>query len=386
MTAIAIAGALHDLGKFGLFHLTALNVAEWQGHWEAAAARYTVPSRLFETVHLPTTAHQTVDSMYERFDGSGFPQGLKSKDIPIGARVLAIADTFSDLTMNPKNPYRRVLTPEEAKQVLEKYKGKIFDPMLVDVYGTLVAGGALRDSLLAGQNSILIVDPDPEQALILELNLVSRGFSVNVCSTTKAAMETILGKRTDLIITEVEVKPIDGFDFVSRIHADQRFKDMPVIFYTSRSDQKDVSRGFELGAADYVVKPSSVDVVAAKVQRSLQAGTQRAAPAAAAGGVSGSLKEMDLPDLVQVLSQGRKTGSLKLSGPKGSGEIHFLEGKLVNAVFGNVEGEEAFYEMLKLNDGQFQVDPKFRPHRQTIKMSAESLLLEGMRRLDESNR
>ncbi len=384
--AIAIAGAIHDLGKFGLFHLTALNVAEWQGHWEAAAARYSVPGRLFEPVKLPPGALQALNHMYERVDGSGFPDGLKGKDIPAGARVLAIVDTFSDLTLNPKNPYRRILAPEEAIKVIEKYKNVIFDPMLVDVYKALVAGDALRESILAGQNHILLVDHDPEQAVILELNLASRGFIVEVVNNTKTAMEAVLNKKVDIVLTEVELKPIDGFEFVRRVHGNEKTRDLPVIFFTSRSDQTDVSKGFELGAVDYVVKPSSVDVIVAKIQRTLQSPTARTAPAASAGGVSGSLSEMDLPDLVQVLSQGRKTGALRISGASGDGEIHFAEGKIVHVTFKGVEGENAFYDMLHLNDGQFQVDPAFKPDKVSIKISVESLLLEGMRLLDESNR
>jgi response regulator RpfG family c-di-GMP phosphodiesterase len=383
--ALGIAGAIHDLGKFGLYHLTALNVAEWQGHWEAAASRYTVPTRLFESVQLPLSATQAVDHMYERFAGSGFPEGLKGKDIPLSARILAIVDTYSDLTLNPKNPFRKVLTPTEAAQVFDNYREAIFDPMLVDVFKSIVAGDALRDTILAGQNSILIVDSDPEQAIILELNLVSNGFSVEVCSNSRAGMQAVMNGRADLVITEVDLKPIDGFDMVDRLRADERFKDLPVLFYTFRSDQKDVSRGFELGAMDYMVKPSSVDVVVAKVQRGLQARAAEAAPAAA-GGVSGSLSEMDLPDLVQVLSQGRKTGALKIQSSTGNGEIHFDEGRLVNVVYKDREGEEAFYEMLHIKDGRFQVDAAFKPERQTIQLSAESLLLEGMRRLDEANR
>ena len=47
--------------------------------------------------------------MYERFDGKGFPLGLAGKDIPLGARILAVADAYADLTQNPRNPARRML-------------------------------------------------------------------------------------------------------------------------------------------------------------------------------------------------------------------------------------------------------------------------------------
>lgn len=201
-------------------------------------------------------------------------------------------------------------------------------------------------------------------------------------------MEHALKKKVDLVITEVDLKPIDGFEFARRIHGNEKTADLPIIFFTTRSDQKDVDRGFELGAADYLVKPSSVDVVVAKVQRTLQSLAARSAPAAAGrgGGVSGSLKEMDLPDLVQVLSQGRKSGALHIQSSAGPGEIHFAEGKIVHVAYKGQEGEQAFYDLLHLNDGSFQVDPSAKAEKITVKLSVESLLLEGMRLLDESNR
>ncbi|MBN2716612.1 MAG: DUF4388 domain-containing protein, partial [Deltaproteobacteria bacterium] len=113
----------------------------------------------------------------------------------------------------------------------------------------------------------------------------------------------------------------------------------------------------------------------------------REAPRAAAAGVSGSLREMSIPDLVQILAHGQKTGMLKLGFPNGShGEIHFVRGDIYNAMYGNTRGEEAFFAMLKNRDGNFSLDPGFEADAKVINMTAEMLLLEGMRRMDEENR
>jgi hypothetical protein len=92
---------------------------------------------------------------------------------------------------------------------------------------------------------------------------------------------------------------------------------------------------------------------------------------------------MGLPDMVQVLFHGRKTGKLQIRGEGQSGEIHFLEGNVMNALWGARSGEDAFYAMLKLADGEFELDPSFKATERVINQSAEALLLEGMRRLDE---
>jgi hypothetical protein len=96
---------------------------------------------------------------------------------------------------------------------------------------------------------------------------------------------------------------------------------------------------------------------------------------------------MSIPDLVQILSHGQKTGLLKLSfaGNK-HGEVHFVKGEIYNSMFDKLRGEDAFFSMLKYRDGSFALDPAFDPGERIIQMTAEMLLLEGMRRMDEENR
>ena len=67
----------------------------------------------------------------------------------------------------------------------------------------------------------------------------------------------------------------------------------------------------------------------------------------------------------------------------GNGEIGFSEGQIVDARLGSVRGEEAFYQMLTLADGEFRIDPDYKLTERTIDVSPEGLVLEGMRRLDE---
>jgi hypothetical protein len=127
----------------------------------------------------------------------------------------------------------------------------------------------------------------------------------------------------------------------------------------------------------------SADLLVAKLRQIID---REATRAGAKRGVSGSLSEMSLPDMVQVLWHGRKTGALKIRSQSGSGEIHFVNGNVYNALFGNLRGEEAFYAMLALAQGDFVLDPNFVAPQELFNKSPEALLLEGMRRLDEASR
>jgi response regulator RpfG family c-di-GMP phosphodiesterase len=378
--SIVIASYLHDLGKVSQFHLTALNVAQYENHRAQAKKSYLTPTRLFEAVRLPDKVATVLAHMYERLDGQGFPDRLSAKEIPLGSRLLAVAETYADLTGQAANAYRRKLTPEEAFEVLNKHRGKLFDATLLDVLKLVVLGGDLRAKLLADRRRALLVDPDAEESTVLELRLVEHGFDV-VIARTSADAENELGNDIDIVISEIELKPLDGFELLQKVRA--AGNEVPFVFLSQRDESEIAKRSFELGAGDFITKPASPDVVALKVNRVLEGGAARKRRP---GGVSGSLTEMALPDMVQILFHGRKSGLLVIHAQGKRGEIQFSDGQIFDATYGDSVREEAFYEMIRLRDGDFELDPNFRAGERRIPLAPESLLLEGMRRLDEAER
>ena len=380
--AVIVAGHIHDIGKMGQFHLTALNCSEYEGHRTAAMKAYDTPLRLLEAVRLPAAIKNAVFHMYERFDGKGFPDKLVGKEIPLGARLLAVADTYADLTQNPRNPFRKVLGPAEAMNVLVQHKGAIFDPAILDLFKALVLGEDMKAKLLANRYRVLVVDPDPEESTVLELRMVEQGFDVKTARTVDAARKALTAEASefDLVVCEVEIPDADGLAFLSEARKEDWGRDMPWIVHTHKQGRAEAQRAFDLGAMDFVAKPVQADVLVAKLKAMLD---QWSAGNKGAKGVSGSLREMGLPDIVQVLFHGRKTGKLNVRSGGKAGEIHFLEGNIADAIIGNVTGTEAFYAMLKFDDGEFALDPSFKPPKRVIEDSSEALLLEGMRRMDE---
>jgi response regulator RpfG family c-di-GMP phosphodiesterase len=376
--ALVTSAYLHDLGKQGQYHLTALNCSEWEGHKVAGQKTVLTPTHLLEAVKLPDEVTAAVNGMYERYDGKGFPSGIAGKEISLGARVLAVCDTYADLTQNPRNPYRKQLSPAEACSVLAQHKDKIFDPHLVDLFRGMVLGEDLRARLLANRYLALIVDADPEESTVLELRMTEQGFEVRTARSFDQALKLLAVGDIDLVVSELELPQNDGLALLAEARRQSWGKDVPWVVHTRKPGRAEAQKAFELGVVDFVAKGSSTDVLVAKLKAMLD---QRATKGAR--GVSGSLREMGLPELVQVLAQGRKGGKLKIRAGNDLGEIHFAEGDVVNALWGKLRGEEAFYAMLKLKDGDFGLDPSFKPQGRVITENAESLLLEGMRRLDE---
>jgi response regulator RpfG family c-di-GMP phosphodiesterase len=382
VAAYQIAAYIHDLGKMGTYHLTSLNVSEYEGHRVQASKAYKQPLRLLEAIELPREARHSVESMYERYDGKGLPNGASGKEIPLGARLLAIADTYADLTQNPKNPYRKTLRPVQACETLARFKSTIFDPNLVDLFKHSVTGDDLKARLLANRNLALLVEPDPEETTVLELRMIEQGFEVRIARTSDQAIKFLEAGDVEVVISELDLKPQDGFALLAEARKRDWGKRLPWVILTSRVSSADAKRAFELDAADFMSKPVATDLLVAKLKQVMAREERERAPR----GVGGSLTEMGLPDIVQVLWHGRKTGSLKIRSGTDQGEIHFVEGNVYNAMWGKLRGEEAFYAMLTLMEGDFSMDPTFKAPQQVVTASPEALLLEGMRRLDEAAR
>jgi len=373
------AAYAHDLGKAGQYHLTALNVSEYEGHKVAAQGLVRTPTRLLEAVKLSAETAQSLVHMYERFDGRGFPDSLSGRQIPLGARVLAATDTYADLTQNPRNPFRKALPPSEAFEVLAKFKGVVFDPDVVDVFQSIVMGDDLKARLLADRYVALIIDPDSAETSVLELRMIDQGFEVKIARTAEQARALLADTKIDLVVSEIDLPDQDGLTLLAEARQESWGKDVAWVMHTKRQGRAEASKAFEHGVIDFVSKPTAVDVLVAK----LKARLDRSRSQKGQQGLSGSLAELGLPDLVTALSNGRKTGALKITSATVSGEIHFLEGAVVNAATAKKRGSGAFYELLTLTEGQFTVDPSVKPKERLISETTESLLLEGMRRLDE---
>jgi putative nucleotidyltransferase with HDIG domain len=122
---------LHDVGKIGV----AAAVLDKPGDLtpperEAMRSHVVVGAEILSPIPAYTGALPVVRSHHERWDGLGYPDGLRGEAIPLLARVLSVADTFDALTSD--RPYRRGLTPGEALARLRSLAGSQFDPLVVD--------------------------------------------------------------------------------------------------------------------------------------------------------------------------------------------------------------------------------------------------------------
>ena len=102
-------------------------------------------------------------------------------------------------------------------------------------------------------------------------------------------------------------------------------------------------------------------------------------------GLKGDLGELPLSDLIEMTSLGGKTGRLLLYDAEGqiAGDLAFREGRLVGASYGKLTAEKAFYGLLDLHEGSFDFEPESQIDDESCNLQTTSLLMEGMRRIDE---
>lgn len=142
---IWLAGFLHDIGKIGIKESVlnkpgALDDVEWKSIQEHPV----VAERILKPIEELGGVIKIVRHHHERYDGSGYPDGLKGADIPLGARILAVADSFDALTS--KRSYRDALSQEEAVKVLEEESSSQFDPVIVRAFMSALAQGEGRSA------------------------------------------------------------------------------------------------------------------------------------------------------------------------------------------------------------------------------------------------
>jgi PAS domain S-box-containing protein len=119
------------------------------------------------------------------------------------------------------------------------------------------------------KNKILLVDDDPGSLTILS-NALKREYTLMVATNGFDALGLAGDKHPDLILLDIMMLGINGYEVCERLKADTTCKDIPVIFITGMCEPQDETIGFELGAVDYITKPFNLEIVEARIKTHIQ--------------------------------------------------------------------------------------------------------------------
>ena len=240
------------------------------------------------------------------------------------------------------------------------------------------------------KKQLLLVDADARSLRVLEVNLRKAGYSVAVASDGLEALTKLEVGAPDLVISDTRLPKLDGYALVRRMKERPEWSSVPIVFLTSQKSVEDKIRGLELGVEDYLTKPIFLRELVARVRLMLARRDRDAfasrVPTSGRTRFSGSIQDMAIVDLMQTFEVSRKTGVVHIQNGIAKAQIHFRDGKIVDAELGHLRGEEAVYRALVWNDGDFIVEFGPVEREDIVETSTQGILMEGMRRVDEWGR
>jgi HD-GYP domain-containing protein (c-di-GMP phosphodiesterase class II)/DNA-binding response OmpR family regulator len=370
--AIQMAALLRDLGKLMIQRqllddkrrLSPVELTPMRSH-----PSYTV--RMLSQVRFPWDLDSIISQHHECYDGSGYPRGLKGRDICVGARIISVADAY--YAMTTERPYRQAKSKEHAIVEIEKNVGRQFDPEIVEAFLSF-ARQELQDELQ--KKTIVLLEREEHIATMIRLNIPVQEIDVIQVADIVAAFDIIKHKRPHVIVIDSEAlgQTLREFHQVVRrtFHSEAHF----LVLAPNENDIQNLPPDI-----DVMVKPFHIDELVTKVRDMLS----EAYPAIGndVAGLVGRLEDFDLTDIIQILNLGLKTAKVEITRGKEKGILYLQQGKLVHASQGSMLGPEAFFELMGWKEGNFSIVHGQRTNDVNVKSDTMWLLLEGTRIIDE---
>jgi len=241
-------GLLHDIGKI------AVNQFVINKHGRLTAEEYKhvmthsiVGASLVRPVVRNKRIVDIVEHHHTRYDGSGVNQKLKGKNIPLLARIVAVADAYDAMTST--RPYRPRLSREEALIEIRREIGRQFDPLVANTFLGMSAADMMPE-----KKKIVIAD-DEESIRLLVKSALSNNYTVIEAADGQEAVEAAQKQAPDLILMDILMPGKDGLQACHEIKTNLATKAIPVIMLTAIGQELDKRLSTGLGADQYITKP-----------------------------------------------------------------------------------------------------------------------------------
>ncbi|GIW22086.1 MAG: hypothetical protein KatS3mg068_1093 [Candidatus Sericytochromatia bacterium] len=212
-------------------------------------------------------------------------------------------------------------------------------------------------------NKILVVDDDRMTVLIIEKYLKEKGFNVTGVNSAAEAIELLKKENFGFIISDINMPEINGLELLIWIR--EFSPNSKVIMITALNSEDLKNFATSKGVVGYFNKP----VALKELEEFIKAKKED-------GKFEGSILEINLIQFIEMLVISNNSGIIKVFDPikNKKGEIYIKEGKIVHAQIDNKEGEEAYYEIIRLKSGIFNDDKWSEPEYYTIFSNAHELL------------
>ncbi|MBN1979584.1 MAG: response regulator [Anaerolineae bacterium] len=222
---------------------------------------------------------------------------------------------------------------------------------------------------------ILLVDDEPNVVKSCARMLELEGFTVEGVTSGAQAIDRYRQQGFDLVLTDLKMPDVDGLDVLTAVR--ELNPGAAVVIFTAYGTKESVVEALRLGAREFLEKPLDTKSLIATVRNILEQENGAA--------VRGNLRTMSLASIFQITCTELNQARLRIRHDGQEGNVYFADGNVIHADLGSKVGEEAVYELLSWEDGEFELEMDIPASERTINTGWSGLLLEGMRRLDEQS-
>ena len=234
---------------------------------------------------------------------------------------------------------------------------------------------------------ILLVEDNPALLDLMRKGMEHLG-EVSTANDGADAIRKVSEQQPDLVVADYRMPNVDGAALFEKLRNSEATRQIPLIFVASRKDIEERLQLMAGAVEDYIVKPFFLKDLVSRAKKvvdrirleKLQRGATRL------GVIQGRLEEMNVIDLCQSLEMGQKSCRLTLHSGGKECSLFFQNGQILDASLGTSRGDDAFYQIVLWNEGDFEIDFSMAPSRQTTTRSTQGLLMEALRLVDEANR
>ena len=287
-------------------------------------------------------------------------------------------------------PFTHGILLRKVEKLLERKGGAAAEPAAPVVVRPAEGSGARRgvrfDDVPEEFRRVLIVDDEAEYRRWIRQLLEPHGFVVLESEDGAGALRCALEERPWLVLTDVAMPRMNGFELCRRFRAHPVLKSMSFVILSGLDDYKERRQGIEAGADDFLPKTLSVRELLMRVRLALQAVVDAMGWTRRGPGMAGDMEVIGPSGALQMCHQSRLTGIFDAHHADNTIEVRLREGEVVGARCGALAGAAAVLEFLSWPAGRFEFRHADPGLGEPLAQSISELVLEGCRRLDESRR
>jgi uncharacterized protein (TIGR02266 family) len=233
---------------------------------------------------------------------------------------------------------------------------------------------------------VLVVEDSAAQRGRVVAALEAAGHRVTTAEHGLEALGKALKEPPDVVLTDVNMPVMDGWQLLRLLRARDVTRNVPVIFLTTLDSERDRIRGYEAGVDDYIAKPAADDELALRVRRAVVRARMDGDRTEYAG-LTGDLRQVSVASLLSFAASERRSGVLTLRGPEGEARVGLQQGAVISVDVPGVAPASLLDRLLVLldwQDGRFELGQvELVPGNESV--SIQHALLEHARRKDEAS-